>query len=66
MSATRRLETRRGCELDEAQAELRELLTASGMVRMTNRELGVLCSLLMQQQVEKATTQQGISVLSTT
>jgi hypothetical protein len=46
------------------EEELRELLTTSGMVQMTNRELGVLCSLLMQQQVEKANTQQGIPVFS--
>ena len=30
--------------------ELRGLLTSSGMVRMSNRELAVLVSLLMQQQ----------------
>ena len=46
------------------QEELRELLATSGMVQFTNRELGVLCSLLMQQQVEQATAKQGLPVFS--
>lgn len=45
------------------QEELRELLTSSGITNINKRELSVLCSLLMQQNVEQAAGQQGLSVL---
>lgn len=46
------------------QEELRRLLTTSGMLRMSNRELAVLCSLLMQQQVaQDSGGQEGLAIL---
>lgn len=47
--------------------ELRAILTASGMFRFSNRELGVLCNLLVLQQQQKSRAaraeQAGLAVL---
>ena len=47
----------------EMQAELREMLTASGMRLFNQRELVVLSNLLMQQQLATSTEAQGLSTL---